>query len=127
MTDEVRRSLARLHELMDEIGALVIKMGGAPSEGGPREATGPGAERFDYSNRMHRLAVHEHFDRLEINEKRQGWFLNRGLIGVRLSDLADIIERENAEFLRRYPPKPFRVGRGDGSKSNWDGGWRGRS
>lgn len=114
--DEMRRSLARFAKMLEELAARRDYDRSAESD------SGPGSDVFDYGNRMHRLAVQEHFERLKINEKRQGWFLNRGLIGVRLRDLAAHIEAENDEYVKRWGAvKPFRVARRDGARSNWDG------
>lgn len=94
MTD-LRTELRAMHE---RLGRILRELDGAP-----QQSTAPRDERFDPSNRAHRMAAETIFDRLEITEKRRGWFYNKRFHGIRVSELEAIIEAEDAEFRRMYP------------------------
>lgn len=60
------------------------------------------SEYFDHSNDAHMAEAHRLFDGHNLDDYRRGWFLNRRLHGVKMIDLADVIDTE----VRAYNPRP---------------------
>jgi hypothetical protein len=58
---------------------------------------------FDPTNPTHLAEVNKLFAQYQLNDRRRSWFLNRGLQGVRMFDLADVVDRETKKYELQYP------------------------
>lgn len=94
--DTIRRLMALQHQ----VGALIQEL---KDEESLPPATANSKEYFDPENPTHLAEVNKLFDRYQLNERRRGWFMNRGLQGVRMFDLADVVDRETKAYEVQYP------------------------
>ena len=80
-------------------------------------------EAFDPNNQTHFRIAHQVFDHLDIrSDKARSYKLHVLLPGKRVGDLRRIVEDDEADYRQEGARQPFRVAKGDGRKSNWDGG-----
>lgn len=79
-------------------------------------------EAFDPNNQTHFKIVQNVFDFLNIrSEKARSYKMHVLLIGHRVGDLRRIVEEDELNYAQEAASQPFRIGKNDKSKSNWDG------
>lgn len=108
-----REQHARLKAIRDQIDALLQIGGEVESQSASNFAVDQ--QRFSFQDGAHRMKAEALFDEFEINEGRRRWFYNKTLEGVPLGQLRAVIEREDAVYRRKYPPRQ----RSNGRSGQW--------
>lgn len=100
--DDTIKAIKELRQRIDAV-LQALDAGETP----PVDARAGYNDYFSYTNSLHRTLANDAFKRLGISESSQSWFVNKRLHGVRLRDLAEVIESEHAAYLKRYPRNPY--------------------
>lgn len=97
-------TIKRLLDLQHQVGALIHDLkndAGEPSI--EEEQPIQSKAYFDSANNAHLEAVHRIFDRYQLSPRRREWFINRGLHGVRMFNVADEIAKQVKIYEERFP------------------------